>query len=114
MENLERDEIEKYRIASEKFRTNGQLGVTMEDHLAIGSTPPQKLAENPGKTLEELMSDEEISEWLMTQKNLSETLGGNYGKISGTHFTTAVNYLKSIGRSISETFDRDNTVENNK
>ncbi len=40
------------------------MGVLPEDHKAIGSTPPQSLLDNPGKTLDELMSDEEISEWI--------------------------------------------------
>lgn len=58
----------KREIAAKKFYEFGNLGVTAEDHKAIGSTPPKILIENPGKSLGGLMSDEEIISWLERSK----------------------------------------------
>lgn len=62
------DKVGKPLTSAEKFMAFGPLGVTAEDHLAIYSTPPDKLSENPGKTLAELMTDEEITIWIREQK----------------------------------------------
>jgi hypothetical protein len=61
-------ESDEFKKASEKFNTFGPLGVTADDHLAIGSTPNQRLINNPGKTLGEIMSAEEINDWLTAAK----------------------------------------------
>lgn len=54
----------EFMKASEKFNTLGPLGVTADDHLVIGSTPNERLINNPGKTLGELMSADEVNTWL--------------------------------------------------
>lgn len=48
-------------IEARKNWKQGHLGVTKEDHLAIGSTPDIELMKNPEKTLGELWSIEKIS-----------------------------------------------------
>jgi len=40
------------------------LEMTLEDHLALGSTPLQVLRNNPGKTLAETMNDAELSAFI--------------------------------------------------
>lgn len=54
--------------AAEKFGEVGPLGVTEEDHRKLGSSPPPELADNPGKTMLDLMSEDELLEWLRTKK----------------------------------------------
>lgn len=49
--------------AREHWR-NGHMGVTAADHWAIGGSPETELRRNPGKTLGELWSAEEILEKL--------------------------------------------------
>lgn len=67
---------EAFKLASERFSTIGSLGISPEDHKAIGSTPPQRLLDNPGKTLGELMSDDEINKWIEeTEKAIEEFSG---------------------------------------
>lgn len=64
---------EAFKKASEKFNTLGSLGVTAQDHKAIGSTPPPELLADSGITLGELMSDEEIAEWVAgNEKTIAE------------------------------------------
>ena len=102
-------ENEEYHEAADKFEKLGTLGVTAEDHTAIHSSPPPELAKNPGKTLAELMSDEEIAEWLKGQqealKELSRLQKTN-AALAGTFFAQgarekvkkAIRYLKTVGR----------------
>lgn len=40
------------------------LEVTVDEHKAVGSSPPKLLEDNPGKNLADLMSDEEILQYL--------------------------------------------------
>lgn len=53
-----------FKLAAKKFKTLGQLAVLASDHKAIGSTPPKELLKNPKKTLGQLMTDEQIAEWI--------------------------------------------------
>ena len=66
-ENIENRD-EKFREAAAKFENNGPLGVTAEDHKNIGSTPPDELQNNPGKTRAELMDEAQILKWLFEYK----------------------------------------------
>lgn len=43
------------------------LAMTEQDHLNIGSTPPQELVDNPGKQWHELMDDKRLEHFIMEQ-----------------------------------------------
>ena len=47
-------------LEEEAKNPRGTLGMTAEDHYYIGSTPPQDLINNPGKTQAELMTDDQV------------------------------------------------------
>jgi hypothetical protein len=68
MSSFEKFEGQTFKQAADKFNTLGPLGVTAADHLGIGSTPKELLINNPGKTLGELMTDDEISQWINGQQ----------------------------------------------
>ncbi len=56
--------LKKREEAEKIWHTNGRLGVTGDDHWAIGGTPTLELNKNPGKTEGELWSIEKIKETL--------------------------------------------------
>jgi hypothetical protein len=91
------------------FMKKPYLASTAEDHKSIGSTPPEELLKNPGKTLGELWDTEQIKEFLDKQK-YDIKFGENHLK---SHKDTAVeeliadkkvslkdsiDYLKRIGK----------------
>lgn len=99
--------IKSFNKAAEKFKALGSLGVTAQDHKGIGSTPPKKLLENPGKTLGELMTDEEVIEWIKGNKEaiaqFSEADQNNSFVKSALPMLKeevrfGTKYLKSLGR----------------
>lgn len=104
MDKFENFDDSGYEKAKKKFRENGLLGVTAEDHESIGSTPDERLSNNPGKTLAELMSDEEIEIYLDRQiESLNElrSLKNVPGRLitdMTAQLRAAVNHLNSIGR----------------
>lgn len=111
-------EQESFLRAKEKFETRGWFGVTAEDHRAIHSTPPDALAEHPGKTLSELMSDQEIGVWVAEQKKSLEEflvdsefreseLGKHYLPSAISKLKTTLWYLKSVSRLPEEFKDFD-------
>ncbi|MDP1846133.1 MAG: hypothetical protein Q8L09_05370 [Candidatus Moranbacteria bacterium] len=55
--------IEKRNAAAAKFAEGGALAATFEEHSFFG-TPPDIQRGNPGKTLAELMNDDEILDLL--------------------------------------------------
>ena len=65
--------IEKRKAAAAKFAEGGPLAVTYEEHLFFG-TPPDIQRKNPGKTLAELMSDDEILDRLRKYVKAISTL----------------------------------------
>jgi hypothetical protein len=68
MSSFEKIEDSAFKQAANKFNTFGPLGVTAADHLGIGSTPKELLVNNPGKTLGELMTEDEIFQWIKGQQ----------------------------------------------
>ena len=70
-------ESEAYKNAAEKSRSVGPLGLTADDHIAIGSTPSAELTENPGKTRSDLMDNEDILSWLREQMARIEELSAD-------------------------------------
>lgn len=108
MSSFESFENPNFKQAADKFNACGQLGVTDADHWKIGSTPPKILQDNPGKTMEELMSDEEIARWIKGfEEQIKEFSDDKY---KDNHFVQSVlptliknlkldqEYLERVGR----------------
>lgn len=83
------------------------LSMTKDDHQKIYSTPPQRLLENPGKTLGEIMSDQEIADWIkenekaiaeFSQMNSENSFVKNALPVLKKELDLGLKYLKSIGR----------------
>lgn len=98
---------DSFKTASAKFQELGSLAVTAQDHKDIGSTPPQRLRENPDKTLGELMSEQEIAEWVkeneeaiakFSQMNSGDPFLRSALPVLKTELELGQKYLKSIGR----------------
>lgn len=90
---------EKFENARKRFNAFGPLGVTGEDHRSIGSTPPEILQKNPGKTKLELMSDRDISIWLRNKKEELEKYSSE--KLSANSFVRS--YLPTLREEIKAT-----------
>ena len=94
--------------AIKKFKELGPLGVTDSDHLAIGSTPPDLLKNNPGKTKIDLMSDQEIlaqlKEWDENVKKYSQeefkdnTFVQSYLPKLKEDFKVSIKHLRELNR----------------
>lgn len=104
MENLEfgNKKINKEQ-AVKNWEEKGSLGVTAEDHELIGSTPDEILIQNPGKTLGELMSDDEIQEFIEgTKKNIEDNKNhphmDAFNEDLKKNLITTIKYLKEINR----------------
>jgi len=52
--------LEKFNLASKKYKNLGWFSLSLEDHDDLGSTPDDLMAQNPGKAQYELLSDDEI------------------------------------------------------
>jgi hypothetical protein len=66
---------EKARIHAEskkKFREKGMFSVTADDHYNINSTPEKELLDNPGKTLGDIWTKEQIAEHLKEAKGFND------------------------------------------
>lgn len=111
MEEISLDEkAHLYRESQKRFQQFGQLGVTADDHWNIGGSPPIILNRNPGKTLGELMSDQEIlakldqlTEYERSAKkrlaaNPRDDLAKDDLKYVEKELPTTIKYLDSIGR----------------
>lgn len=109
MENLESyQNTPEYTEAQKKWNEKGFLGVTAKDHEAIYSTPDEILLQNPGKTLAELMSDEEIRDYVLeTRRVISENENvvhsnpeswKKYNEDLKMNLEVTIRYLQSIGR----------------
>jgi hypothetical protein len=104
MESLEKYEAGA-RLFREKYSEVGDLGLTAEDHALVSSTPDDLLAENPGKTLGELWSDEQIKQWLDGLKKFTEEDDEdasehwlNRKREQKENLEASKKYLESIGR----------------
>lgn len=104
MENLESCQHKpEYLEASKNWEEKGYLGVTAEDHEAINSTPDEILLQNPGKTLGELMSDQDIRNYIIgTRKNIIENNKlphlKKYNEDLQQNLNLTIEYLESLGR----------------
>lgn len=67
MEGGEKWFSDEYEAAAERFRTRGPLGVTAADHKAVGSSPDRRLIEHPGQTLVQILSLDEITNFLIKE-----------------------------------------------
>lgn len=98
----------EYVAATKNWKEKGYLGVTAQDHKAIGSTPEKELLENPDKTLGELMGNKEALEYVVgTQKNILENehvqhhnpeSWKKYNDDLKQNLEVSIKYLKSIGK----------------
>ena len=112
---------EKTREAAKMLLRVGPLGVTSEYFISLGGSPPELLAENPGKTRADLISDEEILKYLIEKKEeLEGCLAEETEKplIAETHIlvdrlllSATIQYLQSIGRLPGEFSDFDEQVK---
>lgn len=105
-------------ISRKKFNTLGPLGVTAKDHYNIGSSAPMKLKDNPEKTYAEVLSDEELLEYLQKKETeIQENLAVLKEKMKSKalfqqidawaesnlrkdveNLNLTINHLKSVGR----------------
>ncbi|MDO8576229.1 MAG: hypothetical protein Q7R90_02845 [bacterium] len=105
---------EKTKAAAEKVQRVGKLGITGADWAALGGTVPADLKQNPDKTRAELMTDEQIVEYLSKkQGTIAEfskeeyrhsTFHKNFLVAERGDWNATINYLRSIGR-LPKTFD---------
>ena len=109
-ENDIEDTSSRWEKSQQKFSEVGHLGVTAQDHWDIGSSPPLLLNRNPGRTLGELYSDEELLKYLDNLINYKEEAEkrieadpndrwaqGNLEDFN-ERFPVTIKYLSSIGR----------------
>ncbi|MBI2596175.1 hypothetical protein HYW46_05590 [Candidatus Daviesbacteria bacterium] len=105
----EKPEFFKAKAKKEKW---GQLAWTLDDFLAIRGIPTDDLKNNPSKTEDELMTAEEIANFLRENQDLINeftTIQDNdfvkSALLELTHeFASVLKYLKAIGR-LPEEFD---------
>ena len=95
----------EYLKAQKNWKEKGSLGVTAQDHKNIGGTPDDILLENPGKTLGELMTDQEIKDYILATRanileNEKESLKNmkQYTEDLKEDLEATLKYLESIGR----------------
>ncbi len=105
------------KLRMEKARKHwqsGHLGVTADDHRAVGGSPETELRQNPGKTLGELWSMEKILEKLESDVAFLEKARQEYKEKGQYHpdihwsrddilsakegLRATISYLKSIGK----------------
>jgi hypothetical protein len=94
--------------ASKKFNEFGPLGVTSQDHKDLGSTPPDILKENPGKTKADVYSNEELEQVLQAwiddrdkytkPQYIDNTFTQSYLKVLRKKILLSIKYLRSIDR----------------
>lgn len=113
-DQIESEERQKRREKAYKHWENGHLGVTAEDHWAIGGTPEIELRRNPGKTLGELWTVDQFREKLESSVTFLEKARGEYKEKGPNHpdihwsrddilsakqeLRGTIRYLKSIGK----------------
>jgi hypothetical protein len=99
---MEPDNPEKRRLYFEKMANlvrKSKLAMTADDHIRAGGTPPDVLLQNPGKTQAELLSDQEILEYLKDrEKAIAEcSLPGLTNELK-KDLGLSKTYLREIGR----------------
>jgi len=103
----------------EKIRQipEASLAQTLADHKKMGSTPSQILKDNPGKTLAETMSDEQLKVFILKQVNdvreqygpaiIGGELERKILKIALNYLVPNIEYLRKIKRLPAELKDFD-------
>lgn len=98
-------------VSAKKFQNLGQLGVTAKDHFNVDSSGPAvELSQNPGKTLGEILTDEELEQKIQklqifmetSKKRLKDNPKNDWAKedvkYAKREFSVTLSYLKSLGR----------------
>lgn len=96
----------------EKAKLYGDLSLTAEDHISIGSTPDPRLEKNPGKAMYELLSDEEIGSWLDMMLELAKSEAKKVGASKRhvkEHLLNSIAFLKSIDK-LPQRYDDEDTI----
>lgn len=96
-------DIEALKAAQKSFDEKSFLAVTASDYETINATPDEILTQNPGKTLGELMSDQEILEYIQTtEQNIKSNEGiekmKDYNEDLKNNLMVTKDYLHSIDR----------------
>ncbi len=96
-------ESNTFKTAQKNWDEKGWLGVTAEDHEGVQSTPDEILVQNPGKTLGELMTNEEILGYIQTtEQNIQSNEGiekmREHNEDLKNNLRVTRGYLRSIGR----------------
>jgi phosphosulfolactate synthase (CoM biosynthesis protein A) len=108
MENLDVLGKNNESESLKKSRRWGWLALTKEDHERINSTPNQVLIDNPGKAQHELMSEEEIAEYLndcLKVMSDMDSINNGFADLKADEFDKAIYFLKSINK-LPEQFER--------
>src|SRR5680860_12273 len=104
MNNFENSlDINSFDLARKKEKEFGYFSMTAEDHKALGSTPDDILEGSTDKALYELLSDDEIEEYIegaiQTIKENDENLEKNgYLDIERNFLRVSLPFLKSVNR----------------
>jgi hypothetical protein len=99
-------------------RDKANLEMTLDDHYAVGSTPPKELVQNPGKTIAETMDDTALLEFVRKEvETVADVFemakkGGEREKdllhtTRDGFLTPNIVYLRQIGRLPLEFADLD-------
>jgi len=64
MNTFENQKIATFEKAVQKSKEQGFFSLTAEDHYILGSTPDEELINNSDKSQYEIMSDDEIKNYL--------------------------------------------------
>jgi hypothetical protein len=101
----------EYLEAQKNWREKGSLGVTASDYEAISGTPEDELIQNPGKTLGEIWSDEQILDHLIgTERNIEENESiekmKKWNDDLKENLRVTILYLKSINRLPKEYIEK--------
>lgn len=89
------------KVSLEKYKKLGFFSMTAEDHKNINSTPPDGLLENPDKAQYEIMTKEEISEYLENAFNSIKDpkfIENGYAEIQKEFLLQSIPFLKSVDR----------------
>ncbi len=99
MENFEQP-VSREGAASKSMKL-GFFSLTAEDHRLLSSTPDDRLKDNPGKALYEVLDDEEIGNYIqgMIDAQYDKALVENgFAQNQLDELAVSIPFLESVGR----------------